>query len=124
VNPRQFTTATVPPASPSSATCTRASMAPPTRWTPCWTGQTATASTKACQPRHRSGRVACVDTSRVSFTAGDPHQYVGRFRGPGYKLGKVVPDRVQVSHVFESSANTVTVVPGQAARSRVSSARW
>jgi hypothetical protein len=41
VNPRQFTIATVPPASPSSATCTRASMAPPTRCTPCWTGQTA-----------------------------------------------------------------------------------
>ena len=40
VNPRQFTIATVPPASPNSATCTRASMAPPTRCTPCWTGQT------------------------------------------------------------------------------------
>ena len=54
--------------------------------------------------------------------AGGPHQYVGRFHGLGYNLGKVVPDRVQVSRVFESSANMVTVVPGQAARSRVSSA--
>ena len=47
VDPRQFTIATVPARSPSSATCTRASTAPPTRWTPCWNGQNATASTKA-----------------------------------------------------------------------------
>src|SRR5208337_381531 len=35
-----------PPASPSSATYTRASMTPPTRWTPCWNGQNATNSTR------------------------------------------------------------------------------
>ncbi len=34
-----------PPASPSSATCTAASTTPPTHWTPCCNGPTATSST-------------------------------------------------------------------------------
>ncbi len=61
-----------PAASPGSVTCTRASTTPPTRWTPCWSGQTETVWTKTGRSasglaRHQRGSDARRQPFGINF---------------------------------------------------------